>query len=103
MYIKKGDNVYVLAGKDKGKKGKVEKVFPRKEKVIITGVNSATKHQKPTRNAKQVGRISINLPINVSNVALICEKCGKHARIGYKKLADGKKERVCKRCGEAIR
>jgi len=103
MKIKKGDNVYILVGKDRGKKGRVEKVFPRRGKVIVAGVNVATKHQKPMRGVKQVGRIKINLPIDISNVALICEKCGKYVRIGYKKLADGKKERVCKRCGEAIR
>jgi len=103
MYIKKNDNVYILTGKDKGKRGKVEKVIPKENKVVVSGINAAIKHQKPTRTAKQVGRININLPIAVSNVALICEKCGKHVRIGYKKLADGKKERICKKCGEAIK
>ena len=102
MIIKKGDLVQVLTGKDKGKKGKVEKVFPSSSKVSVTGVGVAIKHQKPKHGVKQVGRISINLPINMSKVALVCEKCGKHVRIGYKILGNGEKIRVCKKCGDNI-
>jgi len=102
MTIKKGDNVYVLSGKDKGKKGKVERVLPKHGKAIITGVNIVTKHQKPKKGVKQVGRIAKNMPIDISNLAIVCEKCGKYVRIGYKRLPSGKKERICKKCKEAI-
>lgn len=102
MNIKKGDNVYVLTGKDKGKKGKVEKVFPAKGKAVVAGINVVTKHQKPKRGVKQVGRITISMPINISNLSLICEKCGKHVKTGYKILENGDKIRICKKCGDII-
>ena len=102
MYIKKGDNVYVLKGKDKGKRGKVEGVFPKIGKVIVAGMNVVTKHQKPKKGVKQVGRITKSMPINVENLALFCDKCGKHVKIGHKILANGDKTRVCKKCGDII-
>ena len=102
MKIKKGDNVQILTGKDKGKKGPVEKVFPGIDRVLVTGINVGTKHQKPTKGVKQVGRIKKSLPIHISNVAIICSKCGKITRIAQKILSDGRKERICKKCGEAI-
>jgi len=100
--IKKGDNVYVLTGKDKGKKGRVEKVFPAIGKAIVAGINVATKHQKAKKGVKQVGRITINMPLNISNLALMCEKCGKHVKMGYKILENGDKVRTCKKCGDII-
>ena len=102
MYIKKGDNVVVLKGKDKGKKGKVERVFSKSNKALVAGINVVTKHQKPKAGVKQVGRITKSMPIDTSNLSLMCEKCGKHVRVGYKILADGRKERVCKKCGDII-
>ena len=102
MYIKKGDNVVVLSGKDKGKRGRVENVFPKRDRAIVSGINVATKHQKPKQGVKQVGRISLSLPINIVKLALFCEKCGKGTRIGFKILGDDKKVRICKRCGEII-
>lgn len=102
MKIKKGDNVYVLTGKDKGKKGRVEKVFPKKDKAVVAGINIATKHQKPRQGVKQVGRITKPMPLAISNLALVCEKCGKHVKIGYKVLANGDKVRTCKKCGDVI-
>ena len=102
MTIKKGDNVHVLAGKDKGKKGKVEKVFPDIGKAVVVGVNTVTKHQKPKRGVRQVGRITKSMPMDMSNLALVCDKCGKHVKTGYKKLETGEKVRVCKKCGDTI-
>ncbi|HRY60299.1 MAG TPA: 50S ribosomal protein L24 [Patescibacteria group bacterium] len=102
MKLKKGDNVKVLAGKDRGKTGKIEAVFPDKGKAVVAGINTAIKHQKPKRGVKQVGRINITLPIDLSNLALVCDKCAKPARVGFKLLGDGKKVRICRRCSEVL-
>jgi len=102
MYIKKGDNVVVLKGKDKGKKGKVERVFTNVNKALVAGINVVTKHQKPKKGVKQVGRLTKSMPMDASNLALFCDKCGKHVRIGYKILANGDKTRTCKKCGDII-
>ena len=101
MKIKKDDKVVVLAGKDKGKQGKVLVADPKGGKVIVEGVNVATKHQKPQGQNKEGGIIKIETPVYVSKVQLVCPKCGKGTRVGYK-LADGKKVRVCKKCGAEI-
>ena len=101
MKIKKDDKVVVLAGKDKGKQGKVLVADPKGGKVVVEGVNVATKHQKPQGQGKEGGIIKIETPLYVSKVQLVCPKCGKGTRVGYK-LADGKKVRVCKKCGAEI-
>ena len=101
MKIKKDDKVVVLAGKDKGKQGKVLVADPKGGKVIVEGVNVATKHQKPQGQNKEGGIIKIETPLYVSKVQLVCPKCGKGTRVGYK-LADGKKVRVYKKCGAEI-
>ena len=101
MKIKKDDKVVVLAGKDKGKQGKVLIADPKGGKVTVEGVNVATKHQKPRGQNQEGGIIKIETPIYVSKVQLVCPKCGKGTRVGYK-LADGKKVRVCKKCGAEI-
>ncbi|WP_303872307.1 MULTISPECIES: 50S ribosomal protein L24 [Tepidanaerobacter] len=102
VHIKKGDTVCVLSGKDKGKKGKVIKVFPRKKKAIVEGVNMATKHQKPTANMPQGGIIGVELPIYTSKLMVVCSKCNKPTRVGHAILADGSKVRVCKKCKEVL-
>ena len=101
MKIKKGDNVVVLKGKDKGKKGKVERVFLNANKALVAGINVVTKHQKPKKSGEK-GQI-VELPglIQVSNAKLICSRCGKAVRVGYKLIA-GKKSRVCKRCEQSF-
>ena len=101
MKIRKDDKVVVLAGKDKGKQGKVLVADPKGGKVVVEDVNVATKHQKPQGQNKEGGIIKIETPLYVSKVQLVCPKCGKGTRVGYK-LADGKKVRVCKKCGEII-
>ena len=101
MNIKKDDKVVVLSGKDKGKEGKILSADPKAMKVIVEGVNVATKHQKPRKQGEEGGIIKVETPIYASKVQLVCPKCGKATRVGHK-LADGKKVRVCKKCGAEI-
>ena len=103
MKIIKGDRVVVLAGKDKGAEGVVQKAMPETGKVVVEGVNVAKKHQAPTRSDQQGGIIDKAMPIDASNVAVISPKDGKATRVGYKVLDDGSKIRVCKRTGEEIK
>ena len=98
--IKKNDEVLVLAGKDKNKKGKVLSVDHENGRVIVEGVNMATKHKKPRRQGDTGGIIRQEAALDMSNVMHICKKCGKPTRIGYTVLADGTKVRVCKKCNE---
>ena len=101
MNIKRDDKVIVLSGKDKGKSGKVIAADPKALKVIVEGVNVATKHQKAQKKGQDGGIIKIETPIYVSKVQLVCPKCGKGTRVAYK-IVDGKKVRVCKKCGAEI-
>jgi len=102
LHVKKGDNVVVIAGKDKGKKGKVLQAFPSESRVIIEGVNIIKRHTRPTQKMPQGGIIEREAPIHVSNVMPFCSKCGKGVRITKKELADGRKVRSCHRCGEVF-
>ena len=97
MKLKKGDRVKVIAGKDLGKDGVIMRVLPDKDKVIVEGVNIAKKHQKPTRATMQGGIIDKDMPLHVSNVALICGSCGA-TRLGYRFEDSGKKIRICRKC-----
>lgn len=101
LKIKKGDQVVVLTGKDKGTKGEVLKVLPAESRVLVQGVNVVTKHQKPTQLSAG-GLQKRELPVHVSNVALVDPKTGEATRIGYKVLKDGKKVRVARKSGETI-
>ena len=100
LHVKTGDTVMVLSGKDKGKKGKVLSVDHENGRVIVEGVNMATKHKKPRRQGEAGGIIKQEAAINISNVMHICKKCGKPTRIGYTVLEKGGKVRVCKKCNE---
>jgi large subunit ribosomal protein L24 len=102
LKIRKGDRVRVLSGKDKGKEGAVMRTLPREGKVIVDGVNVARKSQRPTRTTQQGGIIDKDMPIQVSNVALVCPSCGKPTRVGYTIDKSGQKARVCKKCGGEI-
>ena len=102
LKIRKGDRVRFLSGKDKGKEGEVMRALPREGKVNVEGVNIARKSQRPTRTTQQGGIIDKDMPIQVSNVALVCPACGKPTRVGYKIDASGTKARVCKKCGGEI-
>ncbi len=99
LKIKKGDQVLVLTGKDRGARGNVARVLPAAGKVIVDGVNVAKKHQRATNATMQGGIIDKDMPIPVANVALVCTSCGKPTRVGYKIDGDGTKVRVCKKCG----
>ena len=99
MNVKKGDKVLVLSGKDRGAQGEVLKALPAEGKVIVEGVAMVKKHQKPTQMNQQGGIIELAAPIDVSNVMLVCPKCGKATRVGHATGDDGKKYRVCKKCG----
>ncbi len=98
MKIKKGDTILIISGKDRLRKGKVLKVFSKERKVIVEGVNLRKKHVKQKRAGEKGQIIEMPAPIDVSNLKLICSKCGKATRVGYKYIK-GKKERVCKNCG----
>ena len=97
MKLKKGDRVKVIAGKDLGKDSVIMRVIPEKNKIIVEGVNIAKKHQRPTRATMQGGIIDKDMPLHVSNVALICGSCGA-TRIGYRFDDAGKKVRICRKC-----
>jgi large subunit ribosomal protein L24 len=101
MKIRKGDRVVVLQGKDRGKEGTVMRAIPSQGKVIVEGVNIAKKHQKPTRSTMQGGIIDKDMPLDVSNVALICPKDGA-TRVGYTISENGAKSRVCRKCGQEL-
>ncbi len=100
--IKKGDKVKMLTGEDVGKTGKALKILPKKERVIIEGLNLRIKHTRPKKEREKGQKAQFPAPINISNVMLICPKCGKPTRVGYKILENKKKARVCKKCNEII-
>jgi large subunit ribosomal protein L24 len=102
LRIKKGDNVIVIAGNDKGKTGKVLSVAPAENRAIVEGVNLVSKHTKPNSKAPQGGIIKKEAPIHVSNLSLIDPKSGSATRVGYKFNEDGKKVRYAKKSGEEI-
>jgi large subunit ribosomal protein L24 len=101
MKIKKGDNILVIAGKDKGKTGKIIKSFPRELKVLVEGVNLKKKHVRPKREGEKGQVVSIPAPLTISNVKVVCPKCGKATRVGYTIEKDVKK-RICKKCKQEI-
>lgn len=102
MKIRKGDNVIVIAGKDKGKKGEVLAVFPKDQRVIVSGVNIITKHQKPNMKNNTGGIIHREAPLHISNVQYLEKGAKKGTRIRYKVLDDGRKVRVAKASGDTI-
>jgi large subunit ribosomal protein L24 len=101
-HVRRGDTVGVIAGRERGKRGKVLRVLMDKGRVLVEHVNMVKKHQRPTQKLRQGGIIEREGPLALSNVLLVCARCDKPARTGIKILADGRKVRTCKRCGEAI-
>jgi len=101
MKLKKNDNVMVIAGKDRGKTGVIERVFPAFGKVVVKGVGISKKHLKPSRKNPSGGIIEINQKIDASNVIVICPSCGKPSRISYK-ITDKNKTRVCGHCAGSL-
>jgi large subunit ribosomal protein L24 len=105
MRIKKGDTVLIIAGKDRGRTGKVVRALAKERRLIVEGINIIKKHVRPRRMGEKGQRIEIEAPIDVSNVKLICPKCKKATRVGYRVIADKEKKkkfRVCKKCGKEI-
>lgn len=101
MKIKKNDQVKILAGKDSGKTGKVSRVLASEGKVIVEGLNLVKKHVRPRREGEKGQRVEVAGKIDMSNVMLVCPKCGKTARIGYK-VSDTDKFRICKKCNAEL-
>lgn len=102
MHIRKGDNVLVISGDEKGRKGKILKIFPKSGRVIIEGVNFVKKHYRARKTGEQSRMIEKEAPVHISSVVLLCPKCGKTTRVGKVKLQDGQRVRVCKKCDEMI-
>jgi large subunit ribosomal protein L24 len=102
MKIRKDDTVLVIAGKDKNKKGKVRFAYPEKQQVVVEGVNFVKKHSKAKGAARQAGIIDLEAPLKIGKVMLLCNKCNKPVRVGYKNLEDGRKVRFCRVCREVV-
>ena len=102
MKIRKNDAVLVIAGKDKGKKGKVRFAYPKDERVLVEGINLIKRHTRARGQVRQAGIIEREAPIHVSDVMLLCNKCNHPTRIGFRYLQDGRKVRICRSCGEVI-
>lgn len=101
-HIKKDDFVKVLAGKDRGKQGKVLRVFPQEGRLMVERLGMIKRHTRPTKRMQQGGIIEREGKIHISNVMLVCTKCERGVRIGHRQLEDGKKVRVCRRCDEVL-
>ena len=102
VHVKTGDTVIILSGKERGKKGKILAVSPKEGKVIIEGRNMVSKHVKPRKMGDQGGIVKAEGAMYASKVQVVCPRCGKPTRVGHKVYEDGTKERICKKCGEAL-
>jgi large subunit ribosomal protein L24 len=102
MKIRKGDKVLVISGKDKGKKGKVARTLPRLGKIIVEGVNIQKKHVRSKKQGQKGQIVQVAAPLDISNLKVICNKCEKPTRVGYKITSGGKKNRICKKCNGEI-
>ncbi len=103
VHIKKNDMVYVLSGKDRGKTGKVLKVFVDKNRAVVEGLNYIQKHTRPNpqKNVKG-GILPKESPVHISNLMVVCKRCNKHSRVGFNVMQDGRKVRICKSCNELL-
>jgi large subunit ribosomal protein L24 len=102
VHVRRGDTVAVIAGKERGKRGKVLRILTADGRVLVEHINMIKKHQRPTQKLRQGGIIEREGPLALSNVLLVCGRCDKPVRTGVKVLADGRKLRACKRCGESV-
>ena len=103
--IRQGDTVEIVSGDDRGVRGSVQQVLAHGNRVIVAGANIVKKHQRPVRAGRgqvQPGIIELEAPLHISNVMLVCSQCDEPSRVGFTRDEDGRKVRVCKRCGEAI-
>ncbi|MBI2609708.1 50S ribosomal protein L24 [Candidatus Giovannonibacteria bacterium] len=102
MRVKKGDIVSVVAGKDKGREGKILRVFTKENRALVEGLGLVKRHQRPKRGGEKGSIISVPSPINLSKLLPKCPHCGKSVRVGINVSADGKRSRVCKKCGQSF-
>ena len=102
MQIRKNDSVIVIGGKERGKTGKVLRVMPAKDAVVIERLNMVKRHTKPRGPQQPGGIVEKEAAIHASNIMILCDKCNAPVRVGHKTLADGKKIRICRRCNEAL-
>ncbi|MDI6732923.1 MAG: 50S ribosomal protein L24 [Planctomycetota bacterium] len=102
MFVKKNDTVKVICGESRGKTGKIIRVFPRTERVVVQGVNLRWKHMRRSQQYPRGARIQKEMPVHISNVKLICPQCNKPTRVGYKIAEGGVKNRICKKCLQII-
>jgi large subunit ribosomal protein L24 len=100
--IRKNDTVVVVAGKDRGKKGKVRFAYPKNEQLLVEGVNFIKKSARPTGQTRQAGIIEREAPIHISNVMLLCSRCNRPTRVGFIHLEDGRRVRICRSCREVL-
>ena len=103
--IKKGDTVEIISGEDLGARGTVQRVLPKKSRIVVAGVNVVKKHQRAVRSGRgevRAGIIEFEAPVDISNVMLVCPRCDEPTRVGFASDEDGQKVRVCKTCGETI-
>ncbi len=102
MHVKKDDLVQVIAGKEKGKSGKVVRVLPERGQVMVESLNVVKRHTRPTRGGAQGGIVEKEAPLDASNVQILCKACNKPARTGIRLLEDGSKVRFCKKCNDIL-
>jgi large subunit ribosomal protein L24 len=102
LAIRRNDTIVVITGKEKGKRGKVLIVLPEKQRIVVERVNFIKRHQRPTQKVRQGGIIEREGSLHVSNVMLVCSKCDRPTRVGHQVLANGRRARVCRRCGEIV-
>ena len=100
--IRTGDDVMVMTGRERGKRGRVQRVLRKDGRLVIDGLNMTVRHVRPRPGVQQAGRIVLEAPMSASNVRIVCPHCNKAVRVGFTVLEDGKKVRVCKKCHEAI-
>lgn len=101
MKFKKGDNVVIIQGKDRGKTGKVLRTSPDKDTMVVEGINIVVRHIRPRQEGKKGEKVKKPMPIHVSNAKIVCPQCKKATRLGYS-ISGGRKNRLCKQCGKAI-
>lgn len=101
MRIRKGDQIQIIAGKDRGKSGKVLRVISENSKIVVEGLNLMKKHMKPKKSGEKGQRVEIPSPISISNVMLVCPKCGKLTRVGFE-ISKESKLRICKKCKSEV-
>jgi large subunit ribosomal protein L24 len=102
MHVHREDMVLVLTGKDQGKKGRVIRLFPKVEKALVEKINMVKRHTRPNQQLPQGGIMEKEAPIHISNLQVVCAKCGKPTRVAHKVLSGGQKARTCKKCGEIL-